>query len=109
MKPKQSGNNLRAWREFRSLTQQQLAEKIGTTAAVISLLENGQRGLTAAWLNRLAPQLQVTPGFLLDHDPGDLTADILEAWSKVPENRRMQALLALREFSNNRSSGSGTV
>lgn len=105
MKHKRPGNNLRAWREFRSLTQQQLAEKIGTTAAVISLLENGQRGLTATWLNRLAPQLQVTPGFLLDHDPGDLTADILEAWAKVPENRRVQALSALREFSNQKFKG----
>lgn len=105
MKHKRPGNNLRAWREFRSLTQQQLAEKIGTTAAVISLLENGQRGLTATWLNRLAPQLQVTPGFLLDHDPGDLTTDILEAWAKVPENRRVQALSALREFSNQKFNG----
>lgn len=100
MKNKRPGNYLKAWREYRSLTQQQLAESIGTTAAVISLLENGQRGLTATWLNRLAPPLKVTPGFLLDHDPSDLTADILEAWAKVPENRRVQALSALREFSS---------
>lgn len=105
MKSSRPGNNLKVWREYRSLTQQQLAESVGTTAAVISLLENGQRGLTATWLNRLAPPLKVSPGFLLDHDPNDLTADVMEAWANVPENRRSQALSALRKFSSELKSG----
>ena len=96
-------NNLRAWREFRELTQQELAAKVGTTAAVISLLENGQRGLSASWLKRLAPHLKVSTGFLLDHSPGDLTSDILEAWASVPQESRGQALEALRGYSEKRT------
>ncbi len=96
-------NNLRAWREFRDLTQQELAAKVGTTAAVISLLENGQRGLSASWLKRLAPHLSVRPGFLLDHTPDDLTADILEAWANVPMEDRGDALAALRVYSEKRT------
>ncbi|MEL7032581.1 MAG: helix-turn-helix transcriptional regulator [Pseudomonadota bacterium] len=92
-------NNLKAWREFRNLTQEDLAEKVGTTAAVISLLENGQRGLSATWLHRFAPHLQVSPGFLLDHGPGDLTTDMLEAWASVPKADQNKALAALRQYS----------
>ena len=96
-------NNLRAWREFRDFTQQELAAKVGTTAAVISLLENGQRGLSASWLKRLAPHLNVRPGFLLDHTPDDLTADILEAWANVPVENRSDALATLRGYSEKRT------
>ncbi|MEO1552675.1 MAG: helix-turn-helix transcriptional regulator [Pseudomonadota bacterium] len=91
-------NNLRAWREFRKLTQEELAEKVGTTAAVISLLENGQRGLSATWLHRFAPHLRVSPGFLLDHSPGDLTTDMLEAWASVPAADQGKALAALQRY-----------
>ena len=38
-------NFLRSWREHRGLTQGQLAEMVGTTGSVISLLESGARGL----------------------------------------------------------------
>ena len=92
-------NNLRAWREFRNLTQEELAERVGTTAAVISLLENGQRGLSAAWLHRFAPHLDVSPGFLLDHGPGDLTTDMLEAWASVPKADQSKVLAAIRQYS----------
>ncbi|MEM6555716.1 MAG: helix-turn-helix transcriptional regulator [Pseudomonadota bacterium] len=92
-------NNLRAWREFRSLTQEELAELVGTTAAVISLLENGQRGLSATWLRRFAPHLQVSPGFLLDHAPGDLTTDMLEIWASVPEADQSKVLATLKQYS----------
>jgi len=99
MSAPKSQNNLRAWREFRQMTQEDLAAKAGTTAAVISLLENGQRGLSASWLQRFAPHLQVSPGFLLDYSPGDLTTDMLEAWASVPKHQQSHALAALREYS----------
>lgn len=98
-------NNLRAWREFRELTQEELAAKVGTTAAVISLLENGQRGLSANWLRRFAPHLQVSPGFLLDHAPGDLTTDMLEIWASVPEEDQGKVIATLKRYST-RQTGS---
>ena len=103
MSDPQANNNLRAWREFRNLTQQDLAAKVGTTAAVISLLENGQRGLSASWLKRLAEHLEISPGFLLDHMPDDLTADILQAWAAIPQENKGPALAALRQYSTDQT------
>lgn len=93
---KTSANHLRAWREFRSLTQEQLADAVGTAGNVIGLLESGERGLSSKWLQRLAPLLGTTPGFLLDHDPNDLDAAYLEAVLEVPKERRSEALAILR-------------
>ena len=96
-------NHLKAWREFRQLTQEGLDAKVGTTAAVISLLENGQRGLSATWLRRFAPHLNVSPGYLLDHSPSDLTTDILDTWANIPEEHQSEALAALKRYSADRT------
>lgn len=91
-------NNLKAWREFREMTQEQLAEAIGTTASVISLIENGQRQLSLKWLQRLGPALSTTPGFILDHDPNDLPTEVLDIWGSIPEEAQQQALAVLKAF-----------
>lgn len=91
-------NHLRAWREFRRMTQAELADKVDTTGAVISLLESGQRGLSDRWLRRLAPVLDSTPGHLLDVDPKDVDEDILEIWSSISETSRPQARSVLKAF-----------
>lgn len=91
-------NYLKAWREFRRMTQDDVAEKLGTTGAVISLLEEGKRGLSAKWLRRLAPVLHTTPGLLLDHDPHELPTDVLEIWASIPDDQRDQARRILDTF-----------
>lgn len=83
-------NNLKAWREFRELTQEALATKVGTTGTVISMLETGDRGLSAKWLRKLAPALRITPGHLLDHDPNDIPTDILEIWMDADPQQQRQ-------------------
>lgn len=83
-------NHLKAWREFRELSQEQLAEKVGTTGSVISMLEAGERGLSAKWLRKLAPALQTTPGHLLDHDPQEMDADIIDIWMHADNRQRRQ-------------------
>lgn len=95
---KPATNNLRAWREFRRLSQDQLAEKVGTKGNVIGHLESGERGLSDKWLRRLAPALGTTPGFLLDHKPGDLDAAYLEAALSVHADDREQAIQILKTF-----------
>lgn len=91
-------NHLRAWREFRRMTQVQLAEAVGTKGSVISLLESGERRLSDKWLRRLAPALQTTPGHLLDYDPESVPTDLLEIWASIPEDRRAQAIEVLSTF-----------
>lgn len=97
-----SANHLRAWRVFREMTQEELAAKAETSGNVISQLESGDRGLSDKWLRRLAPLLDTTPGFLLDHNPNDLDSAYLEAALAVPPERREQALAILKTFGRRR-------
>ncbi|WP_341020942.1 helix-turn-helix transcriptional regulator [Brevundimonas diminuta] len=91
-------NHLRAWREFRHMTQDELAAAVETNASVISLLESGARKLSPKWLRRLAPVLNTSPGYLLDHDPNDLPTAILDVWADIPDEQREQALKVLQSF-----------
>jgi transcriptional regulator with XRE-family HTH domain len=93
-------NHLKAWREFRQLTQEQLASRLDppTTGSVISLLEAGERKLSPKWLRRLAPALHTTAGYLLEYDPNELPTAILDVWADIPEERRDQALKVLETF-----------
>lgn len=91
-------NNLRAWRKFRTMTQQELADAVGTTKSVISDLERGVVQLNDKWLRRLAPVLQTQPGHILDHDPADLDSDIIDIWAHIDEADREQAARVLRSF-----------
>jgi DNA-binding XRE family transcriptional regulator len=50
---------LRVWRTYRGMTQDALAEKVGTAANYISLIENGQREGKAALWRKLAEALKV--------------------------------------------------
>lgn len=93
-----SVNHLRAWREFRGLTQDELAEKVGTAGNVISLLESGGRRLSDKWLYKLAPALNTRPGFLLEFNPHDADLSILEAITDVSEDRKGEALRLLQVF-----------
>ena len=80
------------------MTQEQLAESVGTAGNVIGLLESGERGLSHKWLLKLAPALGTTPGFLLDHSPYDLDTSFLDAALSVPPESRAQALAILQTF-----------
>jgi len=91
-------NHLKAWREYRRITQAQLGELVGTTGAVISLLESGDRRLSDKWLRKLAPVLGTSPGHLLEHDPENLPTNILEVWADIPDDRKDQALEILQTF-----------
>jgi transcriptional regulator with XRE-family HTH domain len=93
-------NYLRHWREYRRMTQEQLAGACDppTTGSVISLLEEGERGLSLKWLRRLAPALKTRPGHLADVNP--LEADTLtqELIDSIPADKREQAIAILRTF-----------
>lgn len=96
--PQRETNYIQAWRLRRGMTQAQLAEAVGTTASVISLLENGDRSLSAKWLRRIAGALKTSAGFLLDRHPDDLPTDVTDIWYQIPESQRDQALRVLQAF-----------
>jgi len=100
---KAAANHLRAWRELAGLTQDQLAELVGTAGNVIGLLEAGQRGLSDKWLRKLAPHLGTTPGFLLDHHPDDMNNDLFDVWGRIPDDRKSEAREMLEVIAKRRA------
>jgi len=61
---------IRAWRQHRHLTLEQLAGKIGLTASALSMLERGQRGYNQDTLEAIAIELQTDVPSLFILDPG---------------------------------------
>lgn len=91
-------NFLGAWRNFRGLTQEELADAVGTTKSVVSLLENEQRPLSSKWLRKFAAVLETQPGYILDLDPNEIDTELMETWSKIDANDRKQAVRVLQSF-----------
>ena len=60
---------IRQWRKYRRLTQEQVADAIGSTPGSISQLENGKQGFTDSTLYALATALGTSPGELLSRAP----------------------------------------
>jgi transcriptional regulator with XRE-family HTH domain len=89
---------LREWRKHRKMTQQELADAINTSKSAVSDLERFNLQLSPKWLNRIAPVLKTQPGYILDHDPEHVPADVIDIWSRIPERDRDRAARVLREF-----------
>lgn len=60
---------VRAWREHRGLTQEQLADKLKTTKANISRIENLRQGYTQDFLEAAAVILKTEPWILIKMGP----------------------------------------
>lgn len=60
---------LKAWRNFRGLTQQQLANQSGTTKGYVSLIETRKSPYSQKWLTRFAAALEISPQQLFSPPP----------------------------------------
>lgn len=69
-------SRLRQLRGAARLSQQELADAVGTTKQQISKLENSQRSLKEAWMRRLAPALGVEPVEFLREPPRPSVSDV---------------------------------
>lgn len=85
---------LKEWREYRELTQEQLAERVGWSVGNVSQLERGLQGYSQEGLEALADALQCDPGQILTVDPSKDDA-IWSIWEKAkPGERQMIIELA---------------
>lgn len=66
---KDNKNNLYTIRKQKGLSQKDIAEMLGVSYQQISFLENGDRQLTDAWLERLSKALNCTKAELLGEAP----------------------------------------
>lgn len=55
-------------RKEKNLTQQELAERAGTTIVQISRLETGARRLNSTWMEKISAALDVQPFELIPHE-----------------------------------------
>lgn len=86
---------VREWRRYNGLTQEQLAERLDTTASAISQLENGKQGYTQPMLEALALALDTDEASLLSRDPTD-PEGIWSVWQQIPAAERPRAIAVLR-------------
>lgn len=85
-------NRIRHLREERALTQEQLAEKTGTTNQQIGRLENRERRLTWDWMQRIAAALECHPMDLVEETvPASASDDerkLLESYRALPDEEK---------------------
>jgi transcriptional regulator with XRE-family HTH domain len=80
---------IRAWREHRGLTQEQLADRLDTTKANISRIENLRQGYTQDFLEACADALRTDPASLIMRDPSD-PGGIWSIWDQAKPGQRRQ-------------------
>ena len=78
---------LRQWRQERQLTQQQLADRTGTTHGTISRIENGVIELSDYTIVRFARALSIHPGDLY-RSPHDSYWALCREMEKLSDERR---------------------
>lgn len=86
---------LKEWREKRSLTQQQLADRLETGKDQISRWESGKRGMSAEVIAALCEALQLSDPGDLFRDPDTPSADELLK-NATPEERTLAIDLVQR-------------
>lgn len=75
------------WREYRNLTQDQLAARLEMTQSHLSMIENGKRPYTQGTLEAIADALQTDPASLLMRNPLDREA-IWSIWEQAKQAER---------------------
>lgn len=82
---------LKQWREYRNLSQEALAERVGMTQGMISHLENNRVDYTASHLEMLADALRCEPVDLLIRNPADPEAP-WSIWDTLKPVQQRQAI-----------------
>lgn len=82
---------IKEWREKRNLTQDQLAERLGTTKTSISRIESLKQAYTQDFLEACAEALLTDPASLIMRDPTDDEA-IWSLWDQAKPGQRKTIL-----------------
>lgn len=100
------GHHLKAWRKYRGLTQEQLAERIGIARSYLTKIERGDRRYDQHFLEAAAEALRCSPADLMVRDPTDPEG----LWSvydslTVPERIRVVAIIKAMKGDTTGSNG----
>lgn len=83
---------LKEWREAKGLTQQQIADRIGTDTGQVSRVETGKRKANQSWVFGYASALGITPEQLY-RPPGAPSLD--DMVRNAPESLRRQIFVVV--------------
>lgn len=99
--PERQNWYLKGWREFRGLTQEELAHRVGSSKGYVSQLESKERRYNQDLLERFAKALDCEPWQLLI-DPSSIARPLdpgvemlTDAVRRLPEDQRPVALRAI--------------
>lgn len=102
------GKRLRSVREQRGLSQQQLADRVGTARVTITMYEAGEREPNFEMLSKLAEVLEVSTDYLLgrtdDPRPPE-TPQSVPWWERDDPPSEIELIEFIREQSNLRLMG----
>lgn len=82
---------IREWREFREVTQEVLADKVGMSAANLSRIERGLQGYTRDNLETIAKALRCEPADLLANDPSDESVKLMDRLRRMSDAKLRDA------------------
>lgn len=92
---------IREWRDFRELTQEQLAEKVGLSNVSLSRIERGVQPYTKSTLEAIARALHCAPADLINGiQPDSPKHRIAVLVRKMSEDQADQALRVLSAVDN---------
>jgi transcriptional regulator with XRE-family HTH domain len=97
MKDRKQRQFIREWREFRGLSQERLADRMGITRGYVSQVERGVRRYDQYFLEAAADALSCEPADLIMRDPTQAAA-LWSIWDQIPPTQREQAVRVLETF-----------
>lgn len=92
---RRSHHFIKQWREYRGLTQEQLAERLNSSKASISRIETGDQPYTQDFLEACADALLTDPASLIMRDPSREDF-IWTVWDQAKPGERKKIEAAVR-------------
>lgn len=96
----------KAWRKYRGLTQEQLAERIGIARSYLTKIERGDRRYDQPFLEAAAYALRCSPGDLIMRDPTE-TEGIWSIWEGLTPPERIRAIAVLKAMKGDSTGSEG--
>jgi len=87
-------NYIRAWREYRRLSLEKVADRVGTSHSTLSRVERGLQPYNQLLLEAIADALRCEPVDLLIRDPSDPDG-IWSIWDALSPPQRRQAIAVI--------------
>lgn len=93
---------IKEWREFRDLTQEQVADRLGISPTTFGRIENGKVPYNQDFLEEAAFALMCEPWDLLNRDPSK-EGDVVDLMRHLNEAEQTEAANFIRYLSQRKS------